>query len=161
MKITLLALTLLLGLNTQIAQSHEIVKHDGEKQKINFIKQENNIIYYSNPGSPELKEISTYAVSTLKTDASSEHVTISNKVTVASKSDYYKVKVLENEVQTLGLKKATTFTGILNKTKGMSPTAQMDRTIKIIKLRAAAEGYAFVSINKLGNGTYEAIAYTY
>ena len=42
-------------------------------------------------------EISTYAVSTLKKDASSEQVTVSRKVTVASKSDYNKVKVLENE----------------------------------------------------------------
>ena len=130
MKITLLALTLLLGFNTQIAQSHEIVKHDGEKQKINFIKQENNIIYYSNPGSPELKEISTYAVSTLKKDASSEQVTVSNKVTVASKSDYNKVKVLKN-------------------------------TIQSIKHRVASKGYSFVTINKLNNSTYEAIAYTY
>ena len=161
MKITLLALTLLLGFNTQIAQSHEIVKHDGEKQKINFIKQENNIIYYSNPGSPELKEISTYAVSTLKKDASSEQVTVSRKVTVASKSDYNKVKVLESENQASGLKKATTFTGQWNKTKGISPNDQFKNTVQSIKHRVASEGYSFVTINKLNNGTYEAIAYTY
>lgn len=161
MKITLLALTLLLGLNTQTAQSHEIVKHDGEKQKINFIKQENNIIYYSNPGSPELKKISTYAVSTLKTDVASEHVTVSNKVTVASKSDYHKVKVLNSENQATGLKKATTFTGQWNKTKGLSPNDQLKNTIQSIKYRVAKDGYSFVTINKLNNGTYEAIAYTY
>ena len=161
MKITLLALTLLMSLNTQMAQSHEIVKHDGEKQKIDFIKQENNIIYYSNPGSSELKEISTYAVSTLKTNATSEHVTVSNKVTVTSKSDYKKVTLLENENQAKGLKKATTFTGQSNKTKGISPNDQLKNTIQSIKHRVASEGYSFVTINKLQNGTYEAIAYTY
>ncbi len=161
MKITFLALVAFLGLNNKYAQTHELVKHDGVVQQVNFIKQENNIIYYSNPGSPEQKQISSYAVSSIKNITSSEQKTVSSKVTVSSKSDYKNVKVLENQNQAIGLKKAATFTGQMNKTKGMSPSNQFANTTQSIKHRVAAEGYSFVAIKKMSNGTYEAIAYTY
>ena len=48
MKHILKALTLLFTASL-IAQSHEIIKHNGEKLEINYIKAEHNLIYYSLP----------------------------------------------------------------------------------------------------------------
>ena len=161
MKITILALIAFLGLHNKYAQTHELVKHDGAVQQVNFIKQENNIIYYSNPGSQEQKQISFYAVSSIKNNSTSEYEMISTKINVDSKSDYRNVKVLKNESEATGLKKIETFTGQLNRTKGISTTEQFENTTQRIKHRVAAQGYSFVVINKFQNGTYKAIAYTY
>lgn len=160
MKITFLTLSLVLGFNA-FAQTHQLVKHNGVEHQVNFIKQENNLIHYSHPGSQEHHKISLHAVSSLKNLKSSDHKIVSSKVAVASKSDYNKVQVLEHQDQAVGLKKADTFKGLLNKTKGISSSEQFENTKRSVKYLAAAKGYPFVAINKKNNGTYEAVAYTY
>lgn len=160
MKITFLTLALALGFNV-FAQTHQLVKHDGVEHQVNFIKQENDIIHYSQPGSQEQHKISLHAVASIKDLKSSDHKTVSSKVAVASKSDYNKVKVLKHEDHVAGLKKVATFTGQLNKAKGISTSEQFANTTRSVKYKAAEKGYPFVTIDKKNNGTYEAVAYTY
>ena len=160
MKTSFLLLFLVFGFNV-FSQTHHIVKHDGEVHHVNFIKQENNLIFYSDIGSYEEHKISSHAVATLKNLQSSEVRTISSKVTVASKSDYNKVKVLQHVDHAIGLKKAIVFKGQLNRAKGISSFEQFEYTIRNVKQKSADNGVPFVAINKKTNGTYEAIGYTY
>jgi len=160
MKVTFLTLALVLGFNA-FAQTHQLVKHDGVEHQVNFIKHENNVIHYSQPGSHEHHKISSHAVASLKNLKSAEHKTVSNKLAVSSKADYHKVQVLHHQDHAVGLKKVATFKGQLNRTKGISSAEQFEHTKRSIKYKAAAQGYPFVAINKKNNGTYEAIAYTY
>ena len=51
--------------NLAIGQTHQITKHNGEQLDVNFIKQENDLIYYSLDGSRVEQKISKYAVSQL------------------------------------------------------------------------------------------------
>jgi hypothetical protein len=160
MKNSLLILFLVLGFNV-FSQTHQIIKHDNESRLVNFIKDEDNLIYYSYIGSFEEHKISSYAVATLKSLQSSEVKTISSKISIASKSDYNKVKVLQHEDNAIGLKKVTIFKGQLNRAKGISSFEQFENTIRNVKYKAADKHLPFVVINKKTNGTYEAIAYTY
>lgn len=160
MKTSFLFLFLVFGFKV-FSQTHQIVKHDGEVHHVNFIKQENNLIFYSYMGSFEEHKISSHAVATLKNLQSSEVRIISSKVTVASKSDYIKVKVLQREDHAIGLKKATVFKGQLNRAKGISSFDQLEYTVRNVKQKAAGKGVPFVAINKKSNGTYEAIGYIY
>ncbi len=160
MKATFFTLLLILTSNA-FAQTHQLTKHDGTVSSVNFIKNENNVIYYSNPESYEQQKISSFAVASLKNLKTSDLQTISPKVAVAKECDFDKVTVLKQQGQTAGLKQVVTFTGLLNKTKGISSAEQLDQTIKSIKYKAAAKGYPFVSVNQKTDGTYEAIAYNY
>lgn len=160
MKTTFFTLLLILSSNA-FAQTHQLVKHDGTAYSVNFIKSENNIIYYSNPESHEQQKISSFAVASLKNQKTSDIQTVSTKVAIDAKCDFDKVTVLKQQDQTTGLKQVATYTGLLNKTKGISSSEQLDQTIKSIKYKAAANGYPFVTVNQKANGTYEAIAYNY
>jgi hypothetical protein len=55
MKTTLIAITILFTAQL-FAQTHEIIKHNGEKSEVNFIKVKNNFIYYYLPSSMEEKK---------------------------------------------------------------------------------------------------------
>lgn len=160
MKVTILALSLILGSNP-FNQTHKLVKHDGTEHAVNFIKNENNIIYYSNPESYEQQKISSLAVASLKNQKTSDVQTVSTKVVIETKRDFDKVIVLKQQDHTKGLKQVATYTGILNKTKGISSSEQMEQTIKSIKYKAAANGYPFITVNPKSDGTYEAVAYNY
>ncbi|QBZ98595.1 hypothetical protein [Flavobacterium sangjuense] len=160
MKTTFLTLLLILGCNA-FAQTHQLVKHDGTEHVVNYIKNENNVIYYSNPESQEQQKISSFAVASLKNLKTSNLQTVSAKVAVAAKCDFDKVIVLKQQDQTTGLKQAATYTGILNKTKGISSVEQAEQTIKSVKNKAAAKGYPFITVNQKADGTYEAVAYNY
>ena len=65
MKNLFIAFTILFT-TSLIAQTHQIIKHDGETIDINFIKTANNLVYYTLPQSAEEKTISQYAVAQLK-----------------------------------------------------------------------------------------------
>lgn len=160
MKVTILTLLLSIG-GSAFAQTHQLIKHDGTVSSVNFIKNENNVIYYSNPESFEQQKISSFAVASLKNQKTSEIQTVSTKVAIAKECDFDKVTLLKQQDQTTGLKQVATYSGLLNKTKGISSSEQLDETIKSIKYKAAAKGYPFVSVNQKADGTYEAFAYNY
>ena len=64
------------------AQTHEILKHNGEKVLINYIKTDTNLIYFTNPNSSKEEKISTYAVQSLKEQSSGLIQVISSKVEI-------------------------------------------------------------------------------
>ncbi|MBP1222174.1 hypothetical protein [Flavobacterium sp. 1355] len=146
--------------NIAISQTHQITKHNGEQLDVNFIKNENGLVYYSLNGSSEEIKISKHAVSSITNKQTKQTQKISDKVIVDSKDDYKMVTVLPQE-KTIGLKQAASFTGVSTRTKGEPPIANQKQTALRIKTKSASSGYPFVSIVEKGNGRYEAVAYVY
>lgn len=145
--------------NIAISQTHQITKHNGEQLDVNFIKNENGLIYYAENGSFEEQKISKYAVSKITNKKTNQTQKITDKVIVDSKSDYKMVTVLPQE-KTIGLKQAANFKGVSTKTKGEPPMANQKNTAMRIKTQLASKGYPFVSIVE-NDGKYEAVAYVY
>jgi hypothetical protein len=142
------------------AQTHEIVKHNGEKFDINFIKIEDNLLYYSLPASIEEKKISSYAVAQLNEKTKNNSQIISEKIQLTEKSDYKKVIVLK-ESETIGLKKTDDLTGFLGKMKGQPKLSLLEMGEKRLKENAAQKGNAFIVILSNKTDDLKAIAYTY
>ena len=94
---------LILFTTSLIAQTHQIIKHDGGAIDINFIKTKNNLVYYTLPQSAEEKTISQYAVAQLNEKSKSDSQIISEKIQLNGKSDYQKVVVLLNQLVILEL----------------------------------------------------------
>lgn len=142
------------------AQTHEIVKHNGEKLEVNFIKTDGNLVYYSLPASAEEKKISLYAVAQLNEKSKNNSHIISRKININNESDYKKVIVLK-ESETIGLKKSNDLTGFLGKIKGETRWSMAEMGEKRLKQNAAKKGNQFIVItsNKMDN--LKAIAYTY
>lgn len=159
MKVIFFTLSLLFA-NIAISQTHQIIKHNGEELDVNFIKQENGLVYYSLKGSSEEHKISKYAVSQLTNKQTNQTQKISDKIIVDSKSDYKLVTVLPQE-KTIGLKQVANFSGVSTKTKGEPPIANQNQTALRIKTQSASNGYPFVSIIEKADGKYEAVAYVY
>ena len=159
MKILYFTLSLLFA-NIAISQTHQITKHNGEQLDVNFIKNENGLIYYSLNGSSEEIKISKYAVSQIINKQSKQTQKISDKIIVDSKDDYKMVTVLPQE-KTIGLKQTGIFSGVSTRTKGEPPIANQNQTAMRIKSKSASNGYPFVSIVEKADGKYEAVAYVY
>ena len=159
MKILYFTLAMLFA-NIAISQTHQITKHNGEQLDVNFIKNENGLVYYSTVGSSEEIKISKHAVSSITNKQTKTTQKISDKIVVDSKDDYKMVTVLPQE-KTIGLKQVASFTGVSTRTKGEPPIANQKQTAMRIKSKSASNGYPFVSIVEKGNGKYEAVAYAY
>ncbi len=159
MKSIIFTLSILFA-NIAISQTHQITKHNGEQLDVNFIKLENDLVYYSFNGSVEEHKISKFAVSQLTNKQTNKTQKISDKVIVDSKSDYKFVTVLPQE-KTIGLKQVANFSGVSTKTKGEPPIANQKSTALRIKTQSASNGYPFVSIVEKADGKYEAVAYVY
>jgi hypothetical protein len=141
-------------------QTHEIIKHDGEKLDINFIKIENNLVYYSLPSSTEEKKISKYAVAQLNEKSKNSSQIISEKIYLTDKSDYKKVIVL-NESETIGLKKSNDLSSYWGKVKGQSKPTLSEMGEKRLKENAALKGDPFIVITSNKTDDLKAITYTY
>ncbi|CAM3597377.1 hypothetical protein [Flavobacterium chungbukense] len=159
MKILYFTLAMLLA-NVAISQTHQITKHNGEQLDVNFIKNENGLIYYSLNGSSEEVKISKHAVSSITNKQTKTTQKVSDKIVVDSKDDYKMVTVLPQE-KTIGLKQAASFTGVSTRTKGEPPIANQKQTAMRIKTKSASNGSPFVSIVEKGDGKYEAVTYVY
>ena len=146
--------------NVAISQTHQITKHNGEQLDVNFIKNENGLIYYSLNGSSEEIKISKHAVSSITNKQTKQTQKISDKIIVDSKDDYKMVTVLPQE-KTIGLKQAASFIGVSTRTKGEPPIANQKQTAMRIKSKSASNGSPFVSIVEKGDGKYEAVTYVY
>lgn len=159
MKNILILATILL-MAPLFAQTHEISMHNGEKMNVNFIKLENNFIYYSLPNSMEENKISKYAVAQLNEKSKNNYQTISEKINLTAKSDYKKVIVLK-ESETIGLKKSEDLTGYLGKIKGQSRPSLVEMGEKRLKENAASKGDQFIVILSNKTDDLRAISYTY
>ena len=142
------------------AQTHEIVKHNGEKLEVNFIKTEDNLVYYSLPASAEEQKISRYAVAKINEKTKNNPQIISKKIDLIDKSDYNKVIVLK-ESETIGLKKSIDLTGFLGKIKGETRWSMAEMGEKRLKQNAAKKGNQFIVITSNKTDNLKAIAYTY
>ncbi|WP_229325783.1 hypothetical protein [Flavobacterium ammonificans] len=115
------------------AQTHDLVKHNGEKMAVNLIKQETNLVYFSMPNSTEVEKISKYAVASLTNKSNGEVATISNRINCEDKANFNEVVFLEQS-QTIGLKKGESINSFFGVTKG-----QADYDVKKMKKRRLQE----------------------
>jgi hypothetical protein len=145
---------------SSFAQTHEIIKHDGVKMQANFVKMENNLIYYSLPEKMELNAISKYAVAELKAKSDMSSRVLSEKIDFKDKIDFDKV-VLLDESETAGLKKGKAIDVFLPKAKGESPFLYKNRVERKLKQKAAETGSPFVSIVSQSNNRVKAEVYSY
>lgn len=143
-----------------MAQTHEITKHDGKTMNVNFIKTENNLLYYSTAESSEEKKISQFAISQLHEKSKKEAKTISEKITLSGKMDYMKVIVLKPS-QTEGLQESGVITSFIGKTKGETNQSFLDQAEKRLKQNAALKGSQFIVIISDKPKELKAVMYTY
>lgn len=143
-----------------MAQTHEITKHNGETMEVNFIKIENNLVYYTNVESNEEKKVSQFAISQLHEKSKNEAKTISEKIIPSGKADYTKVIVLKAS-QTEGLRESGTITSFLGKTKGETNQSFKDAAARRLKQNAADKGYPFIVILSTKSKDLKAVMYTY
>ncbi|TDE51021.1 hypothetical protein [Flavobacterium sp. GT3P67] len=143
-----------------IAQTHQIIKHDGETIEVNFIKTENNLVYYTLPKSSEENTISQYAVAQLNEKSKNDSKIISEKIQLDGKSDYKKVIVLKKH-QTIGLKESGMITSFYGGTKGESPLSFSDNGEIRLKQNAALKGSPFIVILSNKPKDLKAAIYTY
>ena len=143
-----------------MAQTHEITKHDGKTMNVNFIKTENNLVYYSTAESNEEKKISQFAISQLYEKSKKEAKTISEKITLSGKADYPKVIVLK-PYQTEGLKESGVITSFLGRTKGETNQSFLDQVEKRLKQNAVLKGSQFIVIISDKPKELKAVMYTY
>lgn len=142
------------------AQTHEIIKHNGEKLDVNFIKAENNLVYYAYPGSMEEHKISRFAVSQLIEKSKSNSKIISEKINFAEKPDYKKVIVLK-ESETIGLTKSDNLISYLGIAKGETRWSLSEMGENKLKQNAASKGHQFIVITSNKTDKLTATAYTY
>jgi predicted DNA-binding protein YlxM (UPF0122 family) len=159
MKNLLTAITMIVTAQL-FAQTHEIIKHNGEKMEVNFIKTEGNLVYYSLPQSAEEKKISRYAVAQLIEKSKNNSQIISKKIDLIDKSDYNKVIVLK-ESETIGLQKSNDLKGFLGKIKGETRWSMAEMGEKRLKQNAAKKGNQFIVITSNKTDNLKAIGYTY
>lgn len=142
------------------AQTHEIIKHNGEKLEVNFIKIENNLVYYALPNSMEEQKISRYAVAQLNEKSKNNSKVISEKISLTEKPDYKKVIVLK-EFETTGLTKSEDLTSSLGVVKGETRWSLSEMGENKLKQNAAQKGRQFIVITSNKKDNLKAIAYTY
>lgn len=142
------------------AQTHEIIKHNGDKLEVNYIKIENNLVYYALPNSMEEHKISRYAVAKLNEKAKNISTIISEKILLGDNMDYKKVLIL-NESNTIGLKKSENLKGYHSIAKGETRWSLAEIGEKQLKQNAAKKGYQFIVITSNKKDNLKAIAYTY
>lgn len=159
MKTYLTAFSLLFSLSF-LAQTHVIVKHNGERIKANYIKTNNNIIYY-NSGQDQINQtISTYAVAELVDATTNVSTKISDKIIVNGEQDYKKVIVIAPNATT-GLSNTPIDFKLKNRVKGQTPIAIEQQNINTLKRNAAKQGFPFVAFTPINRAESSASMYTY
>lgn len=142
------------------AQTHEIIKHNGEKLEVNYIKTDNNIVYYALPNSMEEHKISRYAVAKLNEKANNNSKTVSEKIILEDNFDYKKVVVLKGS-EIIGLTKSENLKRHHSIAKGETRWSLAQRGERQLKQNAAKKGYQFIVITSNKKDNLTAIAYVY
>jgi hypothetical protein len=142
------------------AQTHDIIKHNGEKLEVNYIKMDNNIVYYAFPNSMEQHKISRYAVAQLNEKANNNSKPVSEKIILADNFDYKKVIVLK-ESEIIGLTKSENLKGYHSIAKGETRWSLAQIGEKQLKQNAAKKGCQFIVITSNKKDNLTAIAYVY
>ena len=159
MKISILTVFILFT-SSLIAQTHQMLKHDGITIDINYIKTENNLVYFTLPQSMEEQSISKYAVAKLTEKLKTTPLIVSEKIELNGKSDYSKVIVLQKH-ETLGLKESGIITSFYSGTKGESRLSFSENGKKRLKQNAAQNRAPFIVILSNKPKDLKAAIYTY
>lgn len=142
------------------AQSHVLVKHNGEKMNVNYIKTNNNLLYF-NTGKDQVEQsISTFAVAELINTITNDRAKVSDKIVVSGEHDYNKVILITPDATT-GLSTIANNSKFVNRVKGQTPGAVQQQNIMALKRKAAKEGIPFVSIAPINRAESSAKMYTY
>lgn len=137
------------------AQTHEILKHNGEKVLINYIKTDTNLIYFSNPNSSEEGKISTYAVKSLTEKSTGKIQVVSSKLETNKEVIFLK----NNEID--GLQKVAHISVFLGRPKGMSFNDLSVFKKKRLQEKAIQKGAVFIVITSETFDTTQADLYSY
>lgn len=156
----LLLTAILLFTFSLTAQTHQMVKHDGQTIDVNFIKTENNLVYYTFPQSTEEQLISVYAIAQLTDKSKNTTVNVSEKINMNSKSAYKNVIVLQKN-QTFGLKESGVITSFYGGTKGETPLSFTTNGERRLKQNAALKGSPFIVILSNAPRDLKAVIYSY
>lgn len=157
---TIFTLALALFTTFTFADSHTIVKQNGEKIEANYVTTKDNTIFYSFPGSSTINEISIFAVDKVIEKATNTVVIDNKKLDVSGKSGYKNVQILDKN-QTQGLQQGAALTTTIHKPKGQLKSDWIAQATTTLKKKAAEKGLAFVVITKKSDSKLEALAYTY
>lgn len=142
------------------AQTHDLVKHNGEKIAVNLVKQENNLVYFSKPNNTEIEKISKYAVASVTNKSNGEVTTISNKINCKDKTNYTEVVFLEQS-QTIGLQKGESINSFFGVTKGQSDYDLKKMKKRRLQEKAASLKSPFVVIVSEKPDETKAVLYQY
>ena len=157
---TLYILAFTLFTSLLFADSHIIVKQNGEKLEVNYVTTRNNTVFYSLAGNSTLKEISLFAIEKV-IDKKTNNILIDNrKVDVSGKAGYKKVQFLTSN-QTSGLHQGAVLKTVIHTPKGQTKSYWIAAASTRIKKQAAAQGFPFVVITKQTDSKIEAVAYNY
>ena len=137
------------------AQTHEILKHNGEKVLINYIKTDTTLIYFSNPNSSEEGKISTYAVQSLTEKSTGKIQDVSSKLNTNKEVIFLK----NNEID--GLQKVAHISVFLGRPKGMSFNDLSVLKKKRLQEKAIQKGAVFIVITSETFDTTQADLYSY
>lgn len=137
------------------AQTHEILKHNGEKVLINYIKTDTTLIYFSNPNSSEEGKISTYAVQSLTEKSTGKIQDVSSKLEANKEVIFLK----NNEID--GLQKVAHISVFLGRPKGMSFNDLSVLKKKRLQEKAIQKEAVFIVITSETFDTTQADLYSY
>ena len=157
---TLIIFLFALVSSLSFANTHIIIKQNGEKIEANYVATKDKVVYYTVPGSSVEQEISVYAVEKIVDKTSNQTLISNSKIDVSGKLGFKNVVVL-NANQAKGLKVAEEFTANIQKVKGQSQSTWVEWTENRIKREAAAKGYSYILITEQTDSKIKAVAYTY
>lgn len=142
------------------AQTHILVKHNGDKIAVNYIKTNNNLIYYTIGDSQEEHSIAAFAVAELINKSTNVITKVTDKIIVNGGQDYRKV-VLIDANQTKGLIATPKELKFNNNVKGQSPLVVKNHNVLVLKKKAAKEGIPFVLLTENNRADSSGRMYTY
>nr|WP_315257744.1 hypothetical protein [uncultured Flavobacterium sp.] len=157
---TIFTLALTLFTSLIFADSHIIVKQNGEKLEVNYVTTKNNTVFYSLPGSSTVNEISLFAIDKV-IDKKTNNILIDNhKIDVTGKKGYKNVQLITN-TQTNGLHQGVDLKTTIHKPKGQTKSDWIADASTRLKKQAAEQGFPFVVITNQTDSKLEAVAYNY
>jgi hypothetical protein len=157
---TIFTLTFLLFTSIIFADSHIIVKQNGEKMEVKYVTTRNNKVFYSLSGSSTVNEISLYAVDKVIEAKTGSVIIDNNKADISGKYGYKNVMFVSNEL-TKGLNQGVSLKTTIHKFKGQPKFDWIANAKMRLKKQAAAQDLPFLVITKETDSNLEAIAYKY
>ena len=142
------------------AQTHELLKHNGEKLEINYIKTDQNLLHFSTSENSEEHTISKFAVASVRNKSNGAIQTISSKAAMEDKKAYKNVVFLK-ENETIGLQKGEAISCFVGVTKGMSHYDLMEMKKRRLTKKASKKGSPFIVITSESTDETKALLYNY